>query len=142
MDYYELLGVSKSASDAEIKTAYRKQALKWHPDRNKSSEAESKFKEVTAAYEVLSDTSKRSQYDQFGHSAYTQNGVGRGAGGGGGSYSQGPFHYTYSSSGGGNPFEGFDTSGFSDPFEIFEQFFGFRTPGGNTARKQVYQLNV
>ncbi|KKP50574.1 MAG: hypothetical protein UR42_C0025G0001, partial [Candidatus Roizmanbacteria bacterium GW2011_GWA2_33_33] len=59
MDYYETLGVSKGASDAEIKTAYRRQALKWHPDRNKTTEASGKFKDVTKAYEVLSDSKKR-----------------------------------------------------------------------------------
>lgn len=140
-DYYELLGVSKSATEHEIKAAYRKKALEWHPDRNKSSEAESKFKEVTQAYEVLSDSQKRSQYDQFGHSAYTQQG--RGGGMGGNPYSQqGPFSYTYSSSDGSNPFEGFDTGGFSDPFEIFEQFFGFRNSGARHTRKPIYQLEI
>ena len=64
-DYYEILGVSKNASDAEIKTAYRKQALKWHPDRNKSSEAAEKFKEINKAYEVLADSKKKHVYDQY-----------------------------------------------------------------------------
>jgi molecular chaperone DnaJ len=58
-DYYEVLGVDKSASDAEIKAAYRKQALLWHPDKNKSAEAESKFKEVNESYEVLSNKDKK-----------------------------------------------------------------------------------
>lgn len=138
-DYYELLGVSKSANDSEIKSAYRKKALEWHPDRNKSPEAESKFKEVTAAFEVLSDTQKRAQYDQFGHDNYTRQGPSGGATGG---YSGGPFSYTYSSSGGGNPFEGFDTGGFSDPFDVFEQFFGFKNSAGRQARKPIYQLEI
>lgn len=66
-DYYEVLGISKGASEQEIKKAYRKLAKKYHPDVNKEADAESKFKEVQEAYEVLSDTSKRSAYDQYGH---------------------------------------------------------------------------
>jgi len=72
-DYYEILGIERSASADEIKKAYRKQALKYHPDRNPGDkEAEEKFKEVSAAYEVLSDENKRHQYDRFGHDAYTR----------------------------------------------------------------------
>jgi len=115
-DYYDILGVSKTASAAELKNAYRKLALQWHPDRNKSPEAETKFKEINEAYQVLSDTKKKSAYDQFGHSAFDQ---GMGGGGAGG-----PSTYYYSTSGGANPFEGFNFGGFSDPFDIFEQFFG------------------
>ena len=67
-DYYELLGVNRSASADEIKKAYRKLAMKYHPDRNQGDkEAEAKFKEISEAYEVLSDDSKKQQYDQFGH---------------------------------------------------------------------------
>ncbi len=73
-DYYEILGVSKSASERELKSAYRKLALQWHPDKNKSPEAEKKFKEINEAYEVLSDKNKRQAYDQFGHSAFTPGG--------------------------------------------------------------------
>ena len=115
-DYYDILGVDKSAADAQIKSAYRKMALQWHPDRNKSSDAETKFKEINEAYQVLSDPKKKTNYDQFGHSAFSPGGATPGGG-----FSQGPFQY-YSTSGGGNPFEGM--GGFSDPFEIFEQFFG------------------
>lgn len=99
-DYYEVLGVDKSASDADIKKAYRKLAKQYHPDINPGNkEAEAKFKEANEAYEVLGDSQKRAQYDQFGHAG--MNGGGFGGFGGG--------------------FEGFDMGGFGD---IFETFFG------------------
>jgi DnaJ-class molecular chaperone len=145
-DYYDILGVPKKASKDEIRKAYRKQALEWHPDRNKSSEAEKKFKEINEAYEVLSDAEKKAAYDQFGHAAFTPGGgfAGRGPFAGGGApgggytrtYRQGPFTYTYTTYGGGSagsPFEGVD---FSDPFEIFEQFFG----GGSPFRSRAAQV--
>tara|TARA_B110000261_G_scaffold127125_1_gene142141 strand:+ start:389 stop:1522 length:1134 start_codon:yes stop_codon:yes gene_type:complete len=98
-DYYDILGVNKSASKDEIKKAYRTTAFKHHPDKNPGSKAsEEKFKEASEAYSVLSDDSKKTNYDQFGHAAFE--------GGGGG---------------GGQGFGGFDTSSFSD---IFEDFFG------------------
>ena len=76
-DYYEVLGISKDASDAEIKKAYRTMAKKYHPDMNPGdAEAEAKFKEVNEAYAVLSDADKKSQYDRFGHSAFDQGGQG------------------------------------------------------------------
>lgn len=100
-DYYEVLGVSKTASKADIKKAYRSLALQYHPDKNKGNkEAEEKFKEATEAYQVLSDDTQRARYDQYGHSAF------EGAGAGGfGSYG--------------------DFSGFEDIFgDIFSSFFG------------------
>src|SRR4030043_2262674 len=71
-DYYEALGVSKSASKEEIKDAYRKLALQYHPDRNKSPDAEEKFKEISEAYAVLSDDGKRQQYDTLGDAGFDQ----------------------------------------------------------------------
>lgn len=65
-DYYKVLGIPKGASDDEIKKAYRKQALRYHPDKNKSPEAEDKFKEIAEAYDVLSDAKKKDIYDRFG----------------------------------------------------------------------------
>jgi DnaJ-class molecular chaperone len=141
-DYYSILGISKSASDTDIKKAYRKLALQYHPDRNKGNkESEEKFKEVTKAYEVLSDPSKRQTYDQFGEAAFEQGGPYGSAGGGpfGGFGRQGgPFTYTYSSNGG-----NFDFGGFSDPFEIFEQFFGGAAgPFGRAQARPTYSLEI
>ena len=140
-DYYEILGVSKSATDTEIKAAYRKKALEWHPDRNKAAGAAEKFKEIGEAYQILSDPQKKSTYDQFGHSAFEQ-----GGGAGSGAYRQGPFTYTYST--GGQGFEGFDMGGFSDPFEIFNSFFGGgfggggRSSYGDRRRRSQYSLGI
>lgn len=142
-DFYEVLGVSKSASADEIKRAYRKQALQYHPDRNKSKEAAEKFKEVSSAYEVLSDPQKKQTYDQYGHAAFEQ-GAGQGPFGGGFGGGQqsgryGPFSYTYYSNQGGG---GADFGGFADPFEIFEQFFGGASPFGRAARRPTYGLRI
>ena len=110
-NYYDVLGVSKDASEADIKHAYRRLAAKYHPDVNHEPGAEEKFKQINEAYEVLSDSQKRAQYDQFG-SAGPQAGQGFGGGGFGQGFNQG--------------FGG--AGGFDD---IFSQFFG----GGGRARR-------
>lgn len=139
-DYYEVLGTKKGASDAEIKAAYRKMALKWHPDRNqdKKAEAEKEFKEINEAYQVLSDAKKKQTYDQFGHAAFDPAGGGGGnpfAGGFGGQ--NGPFTYSYRSGQDGQDFD------FGDPFEIFEQFFGGGFGGfSQQARRPRYSLTI
>lgn len=107
-DYYNTLGVSKNASKEEIKSAYRKLAMKYHPDKNPGDTfSEAKFKEASEAYQVLSDSQKKSNYDQFGHAAFEN-----GGGGGGGGFSD---------------FGGFDSGSFSN---IFDDFFGDFTGGG------------
>ena len=118
-DYYEVLGLQKGASTEEIKKAYRKLAVKWHPDKwQQASEAEKKkaednFKELAEAYDVLSDDNKRARYDQFGHSAPGGFGANSGAGG----------------------FDGFGGAGF-DPMDIFNAFFG--GAGGRGGRTYTY----
>lgn len=136
-DYYEILGVSKNASDDEIKKAYRKLAVKYHPDKNPGDkEAEAKFKEINEAHDVLSDKQKRARYDQFGHA---------GVGGAGGN----PF-----SGGGasGNPFGGFDFNGQTFNFDfggggglddILGSLFGFGNAGARRPRRGAdYQASV
>ena len=142
-DYYDILGVSKNSSQDEIKKAYRKQALEWHPDRHKDDKeaAEKRFKEINEAYQVLSDSKKRQTYDQFGHSAFSPGGGFAGQEspfGQGGQY--GPFTYTYYSSDGGkgSPFASFD---FGDPFDIFEQFFG-GSPFRRARAKPRYSMTI
>ncbi len=127
-DYYEVLGVSKGASDDEIKKAYRKLSKQYHPDINKAADAEDKFKEISEAYEVLSDSQRRAAYDQYGHASTDPN-YGAGGGGFGG----------FEGFSGGSSFGGFE--------DIFDSFFGGggRSSNPNAPRQGddlQYSLNL
>src|SRR5580700_6598295 len=113
-DYYEVLGVERTASVEDIKKSYRKLAVKFHPDKNPGdATAEEKFKELGEAYEVLIDENKRSAYDRYGHAAFGAGaGVNRGAG------------------------------GFHDPFDIFREVFGMGTEGGAGIFDQIFGSGV
>src|SRR3989338_2927716 len=107
-DYYETLGVNKSASQDEIKRAYRNLARKYHPDVNKTAGSTEKFKEINEAYQVLSDPNKRSQFDYYGDAGTQAGGFGGGGGGG---------------------FEGFGGEQFGHFGDIFDMFFGGQRGG-------------
>lgn len=113
-DYYKTLGIVKGATDDEIKKAYRKLALKFHPDKNKAAGSEERFKEIAEAYEVLSDKKKRDVYDQFGEEGLKGGMPGSGGGGGGGMHTNGGPHFSYQYHG--------------DPRATFAQFFGSANP--------------
>ena len=135
-DYYEVLGVDKNASEADLKKAYKKMARKYHPDLNRDDPktAEAKFKEVNEAYDVLKDPQKKAQYDQFGHAAFEG---GAGGGGGFGGFGQGGFGGFGGGSGG--------AEGFGD---IFDMFFGgggggrSRRPGPERGNDLRYDLEI
>ena len=135
-DPYEILGVSKNASDDDIKKAYRAKARKSHPDVDKTAGAESRFKEVNEAYQILSDKDKRAAYDQYGHSAYDQN-AGFGGGRPGGAGNPGGFNYQWSSTQGNQGFGGFE-----DAFDIFDMMFGGQSPFGSRQRTPQYGLHI
>lgn len=125
-DYYEVLGVPKTASQDEIKSAFRKLAKKYHPDVSKEENAAEKFKECQEAYAVLSDETKRKQYDQYGHAAFTN--------------SQGGF----------SGFDGFDFGGMEDIFgDLFKNFgFGSSSSGTRTSSRRedgsdlLYRMSI
>jgi len=128
-NYYTTLGVSQTASEAEIKKAYRKMALKYHPDQNKGNqEAEAKFKEVSEAYDVLKDKEKRHLYDQLGHEAFKNNMSG-GAAPGGGGFGQGGFDFRFT--GGSDGFGIFD--------DVLEELMGGRGRRARSRGEDAYQ---
>lgn len=136
-DPYSVLGVSKNATDDEIKKAYRSKARKSHPDVDKTQGAEERFKEVNEAYQILSDSNKRTAYDQYGHSAFDQSaGFGGARPGGGGAGGPGGFSYQWSSQDG----QGF--GGFEDAFDIFDMMFGGQSPFGSRNRTPQYGLQL
>jgi curved DNA-binding protein len=141
-DYYSILGISRSAGSEEIKSAYKRKVVEWHPDRNKSKDAHDMIKKINRAYEVLSDSQKKSVYDQMDHETYESHGknVGQsvhdqsGWPGGSYQYSQGGFGVDFDFANGGGSVE-----------DIFESFFGGGNPFGSRSkrsRRQVYEIRL
>lgn len=147
-DYYDILGVAKGASDADIKKAYRKLAMKYHPDRNKGQkDAESRFKEVQEAYDALSDKERRAAYDRFGHAGIDPSmAAGAAAGGGPGGFDFADMFRQARTGGGGG---GRDGGGFhfeGNPEDLFEGLFGGgaarRAPRARKGADIGYRMNV
>ena len=135
-DYYEILGVGKNASDDEIKKAYRKLAVKYHPDKNPGDkEAEAKFKEINEAHDVLSDKQKRARYDQFGHAGVGGAGGNPFGGGAGNPFSGGAFNFN------GQTFN-FDVGGGGAFDDILGSIFGFGGGARRPRRGADYQVGV
>lgn len=140
-DFYSILGLPKNASEADVKTAYKKLAKQWHPDVNKSPEATEKFKELSEAYSILSDPQKRQTYDQFGSDAFSGAGFGSGAGGG---FSGAGFDFSdlfREGFGGGGSFGGgsFGGGGFSSMDDLLRSAFG---EGFSTSREDAQPLHI
>lgn len=136
-DYYEVLGVTKNATQDDIKKAFRKLAMQYHPDRNKAPDAEAKFKEINEAYEILGDEDKRKKYDQFGFA-----GVNEQAGYGGGGGFEDIFSQMFRNGRGGNThfeFGGDDEEGGGGFEDIFSQFFG---GGGRKSQNKQPDNNI
>ncbi|MFO0703261.1 MAG: DnaJ C-terminal domain-containing protein [Patescibacteria group bacterium] len=144
-DYYSILGVSKSAGADEIKSAYKRKVVEWHPDRNKSKEAPEMIKKINRAYEVLSDSKKKNIYDQVGHEAYEARGNSAASQGTPNGWPGGAYSY-YSGSGTPGGFNvDFDFGQGVGVEDIFESFFGGGSPfGGRTRRpkRPVYEMRL
>ena len=120
-NYYEILGLDRKASEADIKKAYRKMALKFHPDKNNAPDAEEKFKEIAEAYDVLTDADKRATFDRYGEEGLKGN-VRRHSASENSAFNS---HFGFPNHGGGHRGHGF---GHIDPFELFRSFFGSTDP--------------
>lgn len=134
-DYYEILGVSKTATIDEIKKAFRSLAMKYHPDRNKAADAEAKFKEINEAYEVLGDDEKRKTYDRFGHQGLNNNGFN------GENINPFDIFNEFFSNVGGGSNGGFSSSA-DDIFNFFGDMGGFSFGGANGQRKAQNDTNI
>jgi len=141
-DFYSVLGVSKNATESEIKSAYRRLARQHHPDVDKSAGSAERFKELSEAYQVLSDPQKRQMYDQYGSGAFEPGSNPYGGAGGFNPFGNGGFSYSWSTSQGEQP----GGPGFVDPFDLFEQIFGMGGFASEFAkgfrRRQTFQMDL